>query len=181
MIRSIKEFFGLLFHFRAKELFVTPTTNGFTQFFRFVFVGGIATVFDLLTVTLSYEVCGLQAADLHLLGFDIGALLANAAGFVVGLAVNYLLSVIFVFRYQDINRVKEFLSFALIGIIGLGIKLVTVALLERFALNLDLMVLGFIPMVTVVGAIGTLVAFLWNFAARKFGLYSKKNQERLHK
>ena len=180
-MRNLKEFLCLLFRFQTKDLFVTPTNNGFTQFFRFVFVGGIATVVDLLTATLSYEVFGLQAAQLHLLGFDIGALVANAFGFVVGLTVNYLLSVIFVFRYQNINRVKEFLSFAVIGIIGLGIKLVTVAVLERFALDLNQKVLGLIPMVTVVAAIGTIVAFVWNFVARKFGLYSKKNQERLHK
>ncbi|MBR4867793.1 MAG: GtrA family protein [Clostridia bacterium] len=180
-MKSLIEFLKLLFKFRTKELFVTPTNNGFTQFFRFVFVGGIATVVDLLTATLAYEVFGLQTANLHWIGFDIGALLANALGFLVGLTVNYILSVIFVFRYQNINRVKEFLSFTVIGIIGLGIKLITVALLERFALNLNEKVFGLIPMVTVVAAIGTIVAFIWNFIARKFGLYSKKNQERLQK
>ncbi len=180
-MKSLAEFLKLLFRFRTKELFVTPTNNGFIQFFRFVFVGGIATVVDLLTVTLAYEICGLQAAKLYFIGFDVGALIASAIGFVVGLAVNYLLSVIWIFRFQNINRVKEFLSFAAIGIMGLIIKLVVVALLERFAVDLNQLIWGVLPMVTLVNAVGTMVAFIWNFAARKFILYGKKNKERLYK
>ncbi len=178
-MKAFAEFVKLLFSFRPKDLFVTPTTNGFTQFFRFIFTGAIASLTDLAVVTLLYEAGGLEQARWHILGFDMGALIANGAGFLVGLTVNYLLTVIFVFRYQNLNRAKEFLSFAAVGIIGLFIKLVTVALLSRYALDLTQQVLGFIPMVTVVSVIGTLVAFLWNFFARKYGLYSKKSRERL--
>ncbi len=177
----MKEFLNLLLHFKTKELFVDPTENGFVQFFRFVFVGGIATVVDILIATLSYEWLGLKALSLSLFGFDGGLLLANALGFVIGLTTNYLLSIIWIFRYQNINRVKEFLSFALIGIMGLAIKLVTVGLLERFVFNMNVSLLGMIPMVTVVAAIGTLVAFVWNFLARKVFLYSEKNIERIGK
>ena len=177
----MKEFLNLLFHFKTKELFVDPTDNGFVQFFRFIFVGGIATVVDILVATLTYEWMGLKALSLSLFGFDGGLLLANALGFVVGLATNYTLSIIWIFRYQNINRVKEFLSFALIGIMGLAIKLVTVGLLERFVFNMDTSLLGMVPMVTVVAAIGTVVAFVWNFLARKLFLYSDKNIERIGK
>ena len=178
-MKALAAFVKLLFPFQPKALFVTPTTNGFTQFFRFIFTGAIASLADLAVATLLFEAGGLEAAAWHILGFDVGALLANAAGFVVGLTVNYLLTVIFVFRYQNLNRAKEFLSFGAVGIIGLLIKLVTVALLSRYALDLSAQVLGCIPMVTVVSVIGTLVAFLWNFFARKYGLYSKKSRERL--
>jgi putative flippase GtrA len=177
----MKEFFSLLFGFQIKALFVSPTENSFVQFFRFLFVGGIATVVDVAVVTLSYETCGLGVADLSLFGFDLGALLASALGFVVGLAVNYLLSIVWIFRNQNIDRIKEFLSFALIGMIGLVVKLLTVALLERYVLDLSKTLLGLIPMVTVVSCIATLVAFVWNFVARKFILYSGKNMERLQK
>ena len=173
----MKEFLNLLFHWNTKALFVTPTQNGFLQFFRFVFVGGIATVVDITAATLSYQWLG--ALNLTLWEFDLGLLLANALGFLIGLLTNYTLSVIFVFRYQNVNRLKEFLSFALIGLLGLGIKLITVGCLERYVLDISKAVLGLIPMVTVIAAIGTLVAFLWNFFARKLILYSKKNLERI--
>ena len=175
----MKEFLTLLFHFNAKELFVTPTKNGFVQFFRFVFVGGIATVVDILAATAFYEWLGLKTVEATLFGFDLGLLLANALGFVLGLITNYMLSIIWIFKYKNINRVKEFLSFTLIGILGLLIKLLTVGLLERFVFSMDLLFLGFLPMVTVVAAIGTVVAFVWNFLARKLFLYSDKNLERM--
>ena len=178
-MNAFAEFVKLLFSFKVKDLFVTPTTNGFTQFFRFIFTGMIATLVDLAVATLLFEAGGLQAARWHLLGFDMGALVANGAGFLVGMTTNYLLTVVFVFRYQHLNRTKEFLSFSLIGIIGLMIKLVVVALLSRYALDLSDTLFGILPMVTVVSIMGTLVAFLWNFFARKYGLYSKKSRERL--
>ncbi len=181
MMNSLKEFLRLLFHFQTKALFVDDTRNGFVQFFRFVFVGGIATVVDIFTVTAAYEWCGLQNARLIWLGFDGGLLLAGALGFVVGLTVNYLLSIVWIFRHQNINRLKEFVSFALIGLVGLVIKLLITALLERFVFNMQAVVLHVIPMVTVVAAIGTLVAFVWNFAARKWLLYNRKSMERLKK
>ncbi|MBR3844845.1 MAG: GtrA family protein [Clostridia bacterium] len=177
----MKEFLYLLLHFKKNELFILPTENGFVQFFRFVFVGGIATVVDILIATATYEWLGLKSLELSLLGFDGGLLLANAFGFLIGLATNYILSIIWIFRYQNINRVKEFLSFALIGIMGLAIKLITVGLLERFVFNMNASLLGLVPMVTVVAAIGTLVAFIWNFLARKLFLYSDKNIERIGK
>ncbi len=175
----MKEFLNLLFHFNTKALFVDPTQNGFVQFFRFVFVGGIATVVDILVATASYEWLGLKALSLSLLGFDGGLLLANALGFTVGLITNYSLSIVWVFRHQNINRVKEFLSFTVIGLMGLAIKLITVALLERFVFNMNSVFMGFLPMVTLVASIGTLVAFIWNFLARKLFLYSDKNIGRI--
>ncbi len=177
----MKEFLHCLFHFKKEELFVAPTENGWIQFFRFVFVGGIATVVDILVATVTYEWMGLNNAHLPLLGFDGGLLLANGLGFLVGLITNYTLSVLWIFPYKNINRVKEFLSFTLIGIAGLGMKLLVVALLERFVFNMERVLLGFIPMVTLVAAIGTLVAFVWNFVARKFILYNQTNREKLSK
>ena len=42
----MKEFFELLKIFDLKGIFVNPTQNGFLQFFRYLFVGGIATIVD---------------------------------------------------------------------------------------------------------------------------------------
>lgn len=175
----MKEFFYYLFHFKKKELFLLPTQNGFVQFFRFLFVGGVATVVDIAIATASYEWMGLKQLYLSFFGFDGGLLLANAFGFTVGLITNYLLSIVWIFRHQNINRVKEFLSFTLIGLMGLSIKLGTVAVLERFVFNMDANFLGIFPMVTLVASLGTVVAFVWNFLARKLFLYSDKNIGRI--
>ncbi len=177
----MKEFISLLFHFRFKQLLVLPTQNTFVQFFRFIFVGGIATVVDVLAVTFSYEMLGFKNLDLPRFDFDVGLLLAGTIGFVLGLAVNYFISIIWVFRNQNLNRVKEFLSFAVIGVFGLVIKLIVMVLLERYVFDISVFLFGVIPMVTVVSMIATLVAFVWNFVARKFILYSTKGVERLQK
>ena len=177
----MKEFLTLLLHFKKDELFLQPTQNGFIQFFRFIFVGGIATVVDIAVATVTYEWMGLKAARLSFFGFDGGLLIANALGFLLGLAVNYCLSILWIFRNENINRLKEFLSFTLIGLAGLGIKLLVVAVLERYVFNMETVILGILPMVTLVSIIATLAAFIWNFAARKFILYNQKNMERLRK
>lgn len=177
----MKEFVSLLLHFRLKQLLILPTANTWIQFFRFLFVGGIATVADVFVVTVIYETFGLKTLAWQWLGLDWGLLVAGALGFAVGLAVNYFISIVWVFRNQNLNRVKEFLSFAVIGAIGLLIKLMVMAGLERYVFAMDDLLLGIVPMVTVVSVIATLVAFVWNFVARKFLLYSKKGVERLQK
>ncbi len=175
-MNSLREFGRLLRRFDTDALFVKPTENAFVQFFRFIFVGGLAALVDLAVATLCYETFGLKAAQLTLWGFDAGALLANGAGFLLGLVVNYILSILWIFK-SNMNRVKEFTSFALIGLVGLGVKLAAVALLERFVFNLHAALFGVIPMVSVVNLIATFVAFLWNFTARKYFLYTERHRE----
>lgn len=140
----MKEFLSLLFHFRKRELFILPTNNGFVQFFRFIFVGGIATLTDLFSTTFCYETLGLRTAHINLFGFDAGLLIASTVGFVLGLVVNYVLSVLWIFRSENINRVKEFTAFTVIGLIGLGVKLLAVAIMERYIFDLHTPLFGFL-------------------------------------
>ena len=111
----MKELFYLIFHFKLKKLFVERTDNTLIQFFRSVFVGGIATLFDFGMTAVVREV---------FIGNDtvFGNIFSNSCGFMVGLAVNFALSCIFVFSKSKYGRAKEFMSFALIGLVGLGIN-----------------------------------------------------------
>ena len=104
----MNEFFQLLKQFDLKGIFVTPTKNSFLQFFRYLFVGGIATVVDMGSLFALTEILSLDPK------------LSAAIAFVLGLAANYLLSKLLVFQANEArtNAVMEFLGYALIGLIG---------------------------------------------------------------
>lgn len=121
------------------------------QFVKYIFVGGAAFIAD--------------AGTLWILGRYIHYLLAAAAAFIIGLAVNFFLSKIFVFKEKQKNAALEFAAYALIGVIGLGI---TEILMYLFTEKLDLY---YMFSKIIVAAI----VLVYNFAARKFILYRRKN------
>lgn len=147
----MKEFFDLLKRFDLKGLFLTPTKNGVLQFFRYLFVGGIATVVDWGVLFALTEFLELY----HL----ISAIFAFAAG----LGTNFLLSKLVVFSANEArtNPVMEFLGYALIGVIGLGItELIMYLFTDRLSLYYMLS-----------KAIATALVLVWNYLARKLLLY----------
>ena len=149
----MKEFFHLLKRFDLKGIFLTPTKNGFLQFFRYLFVGGIATVVDW----------GVLFGLTELL--DMNHLVSAIFAFVAGLATNFLLSKLLVFSANEARSgaFVEFLGYALIGVIGLGI---TELILYLFT---NCMTLHYM----LSKAIATGVVLAWNYLARKFLLYKK--------
>ncbi len=141
------------------KLFVGETNNMLIQFFRYIFVGGFATVVDWgLSALFFYAVFGQQYA-----------VLANSLSFVAGLIVNYMLSTFWIFKESKVkSKVAEFLGFALIGLVGLLIT-AGITVLFRHLLMETTSAYQIIGKVT-----ATVVSFLWNFGARKFLLFSKK-------
>ena len=105
----------------------------FWEIFRFLLVGGIATIVDYAVFYLFRQ--WLLPARL----IDSGAwnvislIIATAFGFCVGLAVNWILSVKFVFRAvknkEEVQSTKSFFIFTVIGVIGLGITELGIILL----------------------------------------------------
>ena len=133
------------------KLFSGDTENTFIQFFRYCFVGGFATVVDWALSSLLF----------YLVFSGSGyAALCNGLSFVAGLLVNYFL------KMQ--NRFLEFLSFAAIGVVGL---LLTIGITKGFAWALADVTSLYQILSKVVS---TAVAFFWNFFARKYLLYTKK-------
>ena len=147
----MKEFFALLKDFDLKGIFLTPTKNGFLQFFRYLFVGGIATVVDwgvLMALT--------ELLQLHHLVSAIFAFLA-------GLVTNFLLSKLLVFSASEAktNSLLEFLGYVLIGLVGLGMtELIMFLFTDCMSLHYMLS-----------KAIATAVVLVWNYLARKLLLY----------
>ena len=145
----MKEFFKAILDFNLNRLFREKTTNIFIQFFRYIFVGGFAFLADAFTLWLCEK--------------WMNYMIAAAIAFVVGLAVNYALSIWFVFSEisKVKNKVKEFVVYGIIGLIGL---LITEGIMYLFT---DVFGLYFLISKIIAAAI----VLVWNFAARKVVLY----------
>ena len=152
----MKEFFDALIKLDIKRLFREKTTNSYIQFFRYIFVGGFAFLADAFSLWLCEKV-------MHYM-------FAAAVAFVIGLTVNYLLSVLFVFSEsaEVKNKAKEFLVYAVIGVIGLGLTEVIMYILTDLC--------HFYFMLSKV--IAAIIVLVWNFVARKKILYSKLGENK---
>lgn len=147
-----------------RKLFSNDTENTVIQFFRYCFVGGFATVVDW----------GVSSLLFYLFFSGAGyAAFCNGISFVAGLLVNYFLSTFWIFKQSRMkNRFLEFLSFAAIGVVGL---LLTIGITKCFAWALADMTSLYQIISKVVS---TAVAFFWNFFARKYLLYTKKEKNK---
>ena len=131
--------------------FVGKTNKFFVQLFRYFFSGGIAFLIDkALFALLRY-------------GRELNVFVSTSVGFIVGLVVTYLLSIFWIFDKRRLeNRLKEFLIFVLIGIIGLLLMNVLVWFFrEIVGLQFDF----------VSNLAATVVVTLWNFFAKKYILF----------
>lgn len=149
----MKELISDIYSLEMRKLFINPTDNTYIQFFRYLFVGGTAFLVDAGCLFL-----------LEKLGLNY--LLAAMFAFVVGLVVNFILSKLLVFKGNETissNKV-EFLVYAIIGVIGLGL---TELILYLFTEKL-------LVYFMVSKVIAAMVVLIWNFVARKVTLYNKK-------
>ncbi|MDE7234871.1 MAG: GtrA family protein [Ruminiclostridium sp.] len=133
----------------------------FFEFFRYAIVGGISFLADAGTLYIFREWIFRAQTDAELL-------LCTALGFLVGLGVNYILSIFFVFRKNE-NRnngrdLRSILIFALIGVIGLGLTelgmYVGTVLLHGYYLFVRILVAGLV--------------LIWNYTGRKIFVFEKK-------
>jgi putative flippase GtrA len=111
-------------------------------------VGGIAFVVDfgLLFLLTAY-------AGLH---YQWSA----AISFIAGLAVNYMISITWVFNADEgsRNRLYEFLMFAVVGVIGLGLNALIIYVFTELV--------GVYYLISKI--ISTIIVFLWNFLGRRY-------------
>jgi putative flippase GtrA len=136
-----------------KKLFIVPTDLAAVQFLRYLMVGGVAFVADFATLFLLTDVGGLYY--LH----------SSAIAFLVGLAVNYILSIRWVFAQRALDTwIYEFAIFAILGIIGLGLNQVLMYVFTDLA-NFHYLISK---------AVATIATLLWNFLSRKVLLFQKK-------
>ncbi len=132
------------------DLVRTPTDSTLVQLFRYTFVGGVAFLCDFGALYALTEFGGLHY------------LVSASLSFLLGLSVNYALSVLWVFKRHSLrSRWVEFGVFAAVGVVGLGLNALFMWLFTEVA--------GFHYLFSKIGS--TVLVFLWNFAARKISLF----------
>ena len=141
------------------------------EILRFLLVGGIATVIDFGI----YELC--RFLLFKNLDNTLNLVLATTLGFIFGNIVNYILSIVFVFKGAKEDKktqtVGAFLVFTLIGVIGLGIK-VGVQTGGNYLMHLIFETdktfwIWFID--TFVYCVATLIVLVWNYIGRKLLIF----------
>ena len=143
---NLDEFFKYAFKFDMNKLFREATDNTIIQFFRYLFVGGIAAVVNIGMLYVFTDIV------------HINYIISNVLSFTLGLFTNYILSKKFVFQGEtSISKTKEFIIYAIIGVLGLGI--------DTFLVWLFTDVFKVYYMISKL--ISTLIVFVWNFGARK--------------
>jgi len=130
--------------------------NIWGEIIRYLMVGGVAFIADYGTLLLLNK------------AFGINYLWAASIAFCIGILVNYLGSIHFVFQVRSLRNVHvERVLFLAIGLIGLGINDSMLYLLTGKLL---------IP-VEYSKLLTQVVVLAWNFAARKLTLFTEWGKE----
>ena len=131
--------------------------NLILEFLRYAVVGGIAFLADFGALVGSQELFFKQ--------FPWGVYAASVVGFVVGLAVNYFLSLLYVFTSKKDRgkgrSVGAFLVFGIVGVVGLG--------LTELGMWFGIEWLGWNYMVVKIFTTGAVL--MWNYLGRKILIF----------
>ncbi len=117
----------------------------FKQLFRFGIVGGLAFLIDAGLLYILTEFC------------HIYYLISSVISFIVSLAFNYVLSIIWVFDVKKKQTYKEVLLFTILSVIGLGINQLVMFL------GVDLLNIYYM----LCKIISTIIVMVYNFITRK--------------
>ena len=151
----------------------------FWEIFRFLLVGGGATLVDYFVFWifdgLLFSPLAGGSAGLDVLLLTV----STALGFCAGLTINWLLSVTFVFRAvkdeKQVRSKKSFAVFTLIGVIGLLITelgvLGLVALFPEISLFGSVELMGTAWEKWLAKAIMTAIVLVWNYVGRKLFVF----------
>ena len=146
----------------------------FWEIFRFLLVGGTATIVDYFVFWI-FDALLLPLIPLGAWWATFSLILATALGFCAGLTVNWILSVKFVFRQvknkEESSSKKSFLIFTIIGVIGLLITevgiLILVAVFPEFTLFGVTALFGTTWAKWLAKVIMTCIVLVWNYVGRK--------------
>ena len=157
----------------------------FFELLRYCVAGGVAFLFDSGTLYLFNSVilppmgnvAVFGAAEDSIFYWDVRLAIATTMGFIVGIIVNYLISIFFVFTGETQKAkgrsVKAFVIFAVVGFIGYLLTVAGVQLgcaifgitTDKAAPNYD----GF--GLLMVRAVVAGIVMIWNYVGRKVLVY----------
>lgn len=128
------------------------------QFGQYVLAGGLAFLFDFAALFLLTEHVGLHY------------LVSASIAFLLGLATNYLLCIVWIFDYRALkNQAHEFAIFSMIGVAGLLLNNVLMFLLT------ELVGLHYLASRTQ----AALLILFFNFSLKRFLLFSESKKTAL--
>lgn len=132
------------------KLLKYQTDKTLIQLFRYILVGGMAFLVDFMSLFMLTEF------------FGVYYLVSAAIAFILGLLVNYAMSISWVFNKRTLdNRKFEFGIFGIIGVIGLG--------LNEFFIWFFTAELSIYYLISKVMA--AILILFWNFFVRKITLF----------
>ena len=149
------------------------------EIIRFLLVGGGATIVDYLVFWL-FDGVLFPLLPMQSSGWQTAYLiLATALGFLVGLCINWVLSVAFVFQdtkeQTDVRSKRDFSTFAIIGVLGLAItEIGVVALVWLFPEIQIFQTLTFMNVAWekwIAKGIMTALVLVWNYLGRKLFIF----------
>lgn len=146
--------------------FFTKNKKLIMEFLRYVIVGGVSALVDMgVNYAMLFYILGGTKDDKGLVAASV------AAGFVVGLTVNFILSNIFVFKTDEQREkgktARGFLIYVAVGVIGFG--------LTELLTLLGTLVIGdsgiwYLALTCFVKG----VVLVWNYVGRKIFVYRGK-------
>lgn len=183
----------LLFKKLADSYFVPEAKKLYGEILRFLVVGVIATIADYGV----YSLVGWCLSGANLESW-IETTICTAAGFIVGLIVNYLFSIFWVYKDVDENfnkkSAKTIILFTIFSVIGL---LLGTGLMEGFnqigilmGIDINQWAVGMFTsdwsfltffMFTLFFGIKTLIVMVWNYVSRKIFIFKPKILSRINK
>ena len=144
------------------------------EILRFIIVGGIATLVDMFTmgVVMYLMQKGIYSSFINVFihaptPSTLVTIIGTTVGFLVGLVVNYILSILFVFNEKGNSKsAKGFVVFTLLSAVGLGINI-----LGTF-IGFDLLHLN----QWLVKIVMVFVVLVYNYISKKLLLFKNKNK-----
>jgi len=144
----------------------------FAEIIRFLIIGGLATIIDMLAMGLVLYLFQPEIYTSFLSIFvgqqnpnTISTIIGTGTGFIFGLVFNYIFSIIFVYEHKGISKsIKGFYIFFMLSFIGLLIHLVGMYL-GYSVLHID---------EWIVKIFLTLVVLVYNYISKKTILFTKK-------
>lgn len=148
------------------------------EILRFLIVGGTATLVDYFVFWI-FDGVLFPLISTAAWWTTVSLIVATALGFCVGLVVNWLLSVRFVFKQvknkEEASSKKSFALFTVIGVIGLAITevgiLLLVAILPGFSLFGTTELLGTTWAKWLAKIVMTCIVLVWNYIGRKLFIF----------
>lgn len=147
----------------------------FAEIIRFVICGGIATVVDMFVMGVVMYLMQPNIYETFLNVFintptpsTAATVIGTGVGFVVGLLVNYIMSILFVFNEKGSSKsTKGFVIFTILSVIGLGINIA--------GMYIGFDILGWNQWL--VKVIVTIIVLVYNYISKRLLLFKNKSKK----